>query len=53
MAKSRRNEPMHLPRVLETLAQARGESIEALAATTTQTAQRFFRLPGPLDDTTA
>ena len=51
--KSRRNEPMHLPRVLETLAQARGESIEALAATTTQTAQRFFRLPGPLDDATA
>lgn len=41
---SRRNEPAFLPEVARTVAAARGEPIEALAATTTQTAARFFGL---------
>ncbi len=39
-----RNEPMYLPSVLEAIARERGESIEAVAAATTATAQRVFRL---------
>ncbi len=39
---SRRNEPMYLPHVLETIAQARGESAMQLAATTTANAVRLF-----------
>lgn len=42
--KDRRNEPAHLRWVLEAIAQARGESTEALAAQTTANARRFFRL---------
>lgn len=45
--KSRRNEPANLPYVLETVARCRGQSQEAVAAATTETALRFFRLPPP------
>ena len=41
-----RNEPMHLPRVLSAIARQRGESPESVAAATTATARRVFRLPG-------
>ena len=41
----RRNEPAFLVEVARVVAEARGESIEQLAATTTATAERFFRLP--------
>lgn len=44
--KSRRNEPANLPYVLNTLAQARDQSIEHVAEITTQNAIRFFGLPG-------
>lgn len=43
--KTRRNEPMHLPAVLQAVAQARGESVETLAQSTRDTSRRFFRLP--------
>jgi TatD DNase family protein len=43
---SRRNEPAYLPHIAEAIARARGESVEQLAASTTATARRFFRLPG-------
>ena len=42
---TRRNEPAFLPEVAATVARARGESIEALAASSTATAGAFFRLP--------
>jgi TatD DNase family protein len=42
---SRRNEPMYLPHVAATVARARGESLEALAAHTSAAARRFFGLP--------
>jgi TatD DNase family protein len=42
---SRRNEPAYLPHIAATIARARGESVEQLAASTTATARRFFRLP--------
>ncbi|MGI9202408.1 MAG: TatD family hydrolase [Woeseiaceae bacterium] len=41
---SRRNEPAFLPEVLRVVAAARGQSMEALAALTTATANRFFNL---------
>jgi len=41
---SRRNEPAYLPHIAETIARARGESMEELAAATTATARRFFNL---------
>jgi len=41
---SRRNEPAFLPEVARTVAQARGESLEQLAASSTAAANRFFRL---------
>ena len=44
--KARRNEPMYLARVAQVLAAARGESVESLARTTTDTARRLFALPG-------
>ena len=47
--KSRRNEPMHLPRVIDTLAAAVGLSEKALAEATTRTARLFFRLPSAAD----
>ncbi len=40
-----RNEPMYLPSVLSAIARERGETIEAVAAATTATAIRVFRLP--------
>jgi TatD DNase family protein len=40
-----RNEPMYLPSVLAAIARERGETIEAVAAATTATARRVFRLP--------
>ena len=43
--KDRRNEPAYLPFVLRTVAHARGESAETLAASTTATARAFFALP--------
>lgn len=42
--KTRRNVPANLPWVLESVAAARGETPEALAASTTATARRFFGL---------
>jgi TatD DNase family protein len=43
--KSRRNEPAFLTEVLRVVAEARGQSEEAVAAATTATAARFFDLP--------
>ena len=42
--KTRRNEPMHLVEVLRTVAEARGQSMEHVAAITTANAERFFNL---------
>jgi TatD DNase family protein len=42
--KSRRNEPSHLPHIARTVAQLRGESLDAVAASTTRNAERFFGL---------
>ena len=41
----RRNEPMYLAHIIEELARDRGESVSAVAAATTATANAFFRLP--------
>src|SRR5690606_25332831 len=41
---TRRNEPAFLPEVARVVAEARGETAEALAAATTATAERFFGL---------
>ncbi len=43
--RTRRNEPMYLPQVLQTLAEARGQSEEHVARITTANARRFFSLP--------
>jgi len=43
--KTRRNEPAYLPKVLETVAAARGQSIDHVAEITTRNAVRFFGLP--------
>ena len=43
--KSRRNEPANLPYVLAAVAAARGEPAAEVAAATTATARRFYRLP--------
>jgi len=40
--KSRRNEPAHLTEVLKTVAQARAQTEEQVAAITTANAKRFF-----------
>ncbi len=46
--RSRRNEPMHLRHIAAVVAQARGESLEQLAATATAASRALFRLPdGP------
>ena len=45
--KDRRNEPMHLPHIVEELARDRGEDPAAVAAATTATATAFFRLGEP------
>lgn len=43
--RSRRNEPMFLPHICRAVARHRGQRESELAAITTQTARRFFRLP--------
>jgi len=40
--KARRNEPAHLPHILQAVARARGEAPQALAAATTRNAMAFF-----------
>ncbi len=40
-----RNEPRFLPHIVRAIARLRGEEPEALAASTTRNAERFFRLP--------
>jgi TatD DNase family protein len=47
---SRRNEPAFLPHVAATVARARGESVEQLAATSTAAARDLFHLPSSLPD---
>ncbi len=42
--KTRRNEPAHLVHVLAAVAECRGESVDDVAAATTQTARAFFGL---------
>lgn len=42
---SRRNEPRHLPHIVNRLAELIGESPERLATATTANAERLFRLP--------
>jgi TatD DNase family protein len=42
---SRRNEPMHLRHIAAVVAQARGESLEQLAASATAASRALFRLP--------
>ena len=43
--KTRRNEPAWLVEVLRVVAEARGQSIEAVAESTTRSAETFFALP--------
>jgi TatD DNase family protein len=45
--KTRRNEPAHLPYVLETVARARRQSPQTVAQQTTANARTFFGLPQP------
>lgn len=45
MPKDRRNEPMHLPHIVEELARDRGEDVAVAAANATATTRAFFRLP--------
>ena len=45
--KSRRNEPCYLPHIAGAVARLRGESLDAVAASTTHNAIRFFGLEGP------
>ena len=45
MPSHRRNEPMYLRHIVEELARDRGETVQQTAASTTDTARRFFRLP--------
>jgi TatD DNase family protein len=42
---SRRNEPAYLPHIAAVVARARGESLEALASSSTAGARALFRLP--------
>ena len=42
--KSRRNEPSYLPHIARTIAQLRGETLDAVAESTTRNAGRFFGL---------
>ncbi len=44
--KSRRNEPRHLPHILETVAACRGETPAEVAEATTRNALAFFGFPG-------
>jgi TatD DNase family protein len=43
---SRRNEPAYLPHIASVVARARGESVAALALSTTAAARKLFGLPG-------
>ena len=43
--RTRRNEPAWLTEVLRVVAEARGQSVEHVAAITTANAERFFALP--------
>jgi len=43
--RSRRNEPMYLAHIARTVAEARGETLNRLAAGTTANAEAFFSLP--------
>lgn len=43
--RGRRNEPAHIPTIVERLAAIRGVAAEAMAAATTRTARDFYRLP--------
>jgi len=43
--KTRRNEPLHLPHIATRVAGLRGVTAQALGASTTATARRFFGLP--------
>ena len=45
LPKDRRNEPAFLPYIVAELARDRGQDVAQVAADTTRTAQRFFRLP--------
>ncbi len=45
MPKDRRNEPAFLPHIAAEIARDRGETLEAVTATTTAAATAFFRLP--------
>jgi TatD DNase family protein len=42
---SRRNEPVYLPHIASVVARARGESVEALALSSTAAARKLFGLP--------
>jgi TatD DNase family protein len=46
---SRRNEPMHLAHIARVVAQARGETLEQLSATSTAASRDLFGLPVPAD----
>lgn len=50
--KTRRNEPAYLPEVCRVVAEARGETPESLARSTTRTAARFFGLPADSSEST-
>lgn len=43
--KTRRNEPKYLPEIVRVIAEARGQSVEHVAAITTANAKHFFSLP--------
>jgi TatD DNase family protein len=45
--RSRRNEPMYLPHILETVALCTGRNVEELADLTTANARRFFAISNP------
>ncbi|MDH3767618.1 MAG: TatD family hydrolase, partial [Gammaproteobacteria bacterium] len=45
--KTRRNEPMHLPHILDTIARHNNRSVAELARETTNTARAFFGLAIP------
>lgn len=49
LVKTHRNEPQWLPWIVRTVARAVGKSVEEVAAQTTATAQKFFRLPTAAD----
>jgi TatD DNase family protein len=44
---SRRNEPAYLPHIAATVAQARAETLESLARSSTAAARALFALPPP------